>query len=265
VLVQSGRREEGRDLQRRALGARLRIGKPSMRAAAHNNLALGRESPGQLQGRRGAVTRAPRYLARLAHDREHRPRDAQPGRGLHAHGRPRRPRWSAIVRRSEVLLKVGDRNLIALNLMSTGDALVRLGQAGRGPRSARTGLRMAERDGHMLPALDAHIVLAQAALAPRRAGGRGAPPGHRDRRRARSITSPTCWPTRWSRAPASSPRWPLARSREPWRGPRTSRGFRRRRCRCVATRSSCLIRTRTAKPVNARRASSMRSRPMPGS
>jgi tetratricopeptide (TPR) repeat protein len=65
----------------------------------------------------------------------------------------------------EMLVKAGERNLIALNMMSTGDVLVRLGrpEEARGPTTQA--LRMAERDGHMLPALDAHIVLAQADIA----------------------------------------------------------------------------------------------------
>jgi hypothetical protein len=49
--------------------------------------------------------------------------------------------------------------------MSTGDALVRLGRAEEARVPLRQSLAMAERDGHMLPALDAHIVLAQAATA----------------------------------------------------------------------------------------------------
>jgi len=49
--------------------------------------------------------------------------------------------------------------------MSTGDALVRLGRPAEARVPLQHALRMAERDGHMLPALDAHIVLGQAALA----------------------------------------------------------------------------------------------------
>ena len=62
----------------------------------------------------------------------------------------------------EVLRKAGDRNLISLNLMSTGDALLRLGRPADAREPALQALEMAEHDGHMLPALDARIVLAQA-------------------------------------------------------------------------------------------------------
>ena len=63
----------------------------------------------------------------------------------------------------EVLRKAGDRNLIALNLMSTGDVLLRLGRAAEAREPALQALDMAEHDGHLLPAMDARIVLAQAA------------------------------------------------------------------------------------------------------
>ena len=65
----------------------------------------------------------------------------------------------------DVLRKAGDRNLIALNLMSTGDALVRLGRPAEARAPLEQALAIAERHGYMLPALDARIVLAQAALA----------------------------------------------------------------------------------------------------
>ena len=49
--------------------------------------------------------------------------------------------------------------------MSTGDALVRLGRPDEARAPLEQALAMAERDGNMLPALDARIVLAQAAIA----------------------------------------------------------------------------------------------------
>src|SRR5262249_22632872 len=153
VLVQSGRREEGRDLQRRALDAALRVGKPSMRASAHNNLALAENHLGNFKAAEAGYQSALEVW-----------RDAQMtvhvGRGMHNLGAvsTRMGDHEAALQRYraalEVLLKVGDRNLIALNLMSTGDALVRLGRAEEARVPLQQALRMAERDGHMLPALD---------------------------------------------------------------------------------------------------------------
>ena len=163
VLVQSGRREEGRDLQLRALDAALRMGKPSMRAAAHNNLALAENHLGNFRAAENGYQNA----LHLWHDLQ---MTVNVGRGMHNLGAVSTrmgdhaqalERYRAAL---EVLTKVGDRNLIALNLMSTGDALVRLGRPAEARAPLEQALQMAERDGHMLPALDAHIVLAQAAL-----------------------------------------------------------------------------------------------------
>jgi predicted ATPase/DNA-binding SARP family transcriptional activator len=164
VLMQSGRREAGRDLQRRALEIATRVGKPSLLAAAHNNLAL---SENQLGNFRAAESG---YESALASWRDLH-MTANVGRAMHNLGvvaTRMGDHSTALVRYRaalEVLLKAGDRNLIALNLMSTGDALVRLGRAAEAREPLTQSLRMAERDGHMLPALDSHIVLAQAALA----------------------------------------------------------------------------------------------------
>ena len=164
VLVQSGRREEGRDLQLRALEAALRTGRPSMRAAAHNNLALAENHLGNFRAAEAG------YQSALEIWRDMQ-MTANVGRGMHNLGAVATrmgdhavalDRYRAAL---EVLLKVGDRNLIALNLMSTGDALVRLERPAEARVPLEQALRMAERDGHMLPALDAHIVLGQAALA----------------------------------------------------------------------------------------------------
>jgi predicted ATPase/DNA-binding SARP family transcriptional activator len=164
VLMQSGRREAGRDLQRRALEIATRVGKPSLLAAAHNNLAL---SENQLGNFRAAESG---YESALESWRDLN-MTVNVGRAMHNLGvvaTRMGDHATALVRYRaalEVLLKAGDRNLIALNLMSTGDALVRLGRAAEARGPLLQALRMAERDGHMLPALDSHIVLAQAALA----------------------------------------------------------------------------------------------------
>jgi tetratricopeptide (TPR) repeat protein len=164
ALVQSGRREEGRELQRRALEVALRLGKPTLQAAAHNNLALCENHLGNFRAAEAG------YESALALWRELN-MTVNIGRAMHNLGAvaTRRGDHATALERYqaalEVLVKAGERNLVALNLMSTGDALVRLGR----PREARVplarALRMAERDGHMLPALDSHIVLAQAAVA----------------------------------------------------------------------------------------------------
>jgi predicted ATPase/DNA-binding SARP family transcriptional activator len=161
ALMQSGRREEGRDLQRRALQLANRIGKPSLQAAAHNNLALSENHLGNFRAAEAG------YQAALAAWRDLH-MTVNVGRAMHNLGVVSRrmgdlasalERYRAAL---EVLLKAGERNLIALNLMSTGDVLVRLGRAEEARAPTTQALRMAERDGHMLPALDAHIVLAQA-------------------------------------------------------------------------------------------------------
>ena len=100
VALHSGQREAARDLERRALELAIATGKPSLRASAHNNLAHGREPPRQLRRRAGRLRERARAVARLAGHGEHRPRDAQPGRGRHAHGRPLHARWSATAPRS---------------------------------------------------------------------------------------------------------------------------------------------------------------------
>ena len=161
VLLQSGRREEGRELERRALELASRTARPSRLAAAHNNLAMAENHLGNY----GAAEQGYESALRLWREID---ATANIGRGLHNLGVVATrlgdhalalTRYRAAL---DVLRKAGDRNLIALNLMSTGDALLRLGrpEEARGP--ALQALRMAERDGHMLPALDARIVLAQA-------------------------------------------------------------------------------------------------------
>jgi tetratricopeptide (TPR) repeat protein len=163
VLMQSGRREEGRDLQRRALDVASRVGKPSLQAAAHNNLALAENHLGNFRAAEAGYENA-LALWRDLH------MTVNVGRGMHNLGVVATrlgDHGSALARyraAREVLLKAGDRNLIALNLMSTGDALVRLGRPEEARAPLRQALRMAERDGHALPALDSHIVLAQAAI-----------------------------------------------------------------------------------------------------
>lgn len=164
ALMQSGRREQGRDLQRRALEVAMRIGKPSLQAAAHNNLALSENHLGNFRAAEAG------YQAALGIWRELH-MTVNVGRAMHNLGVVSRrmgdlasalDRYRAAL---EVLLKAGERNLIALNLMSTGDVLVRLGRADEARAPTTQALRMAERDGHMLPALDAHIVLAQSDVA----------------------------------------------------------------------------------------------------
>lgn len=163
VLMQSGRREEGRDLQRRALDAATRLGKPSIQASAYNNLALSENHLGNFRAAESG------YESALALWRDLH-MTVNVGRAMHNLGvvaTRMGDHASALARYRaalEMLLKAGERNLIALNLMSTGDALLRLGRAEEARGPARQALRMAERDGHMLPALDARIVLAQAAI-----------------------------------------------------------------------------------------------------
>ena len=164
VLLQSGRREEGRDLQRRALEVAVRLGKPSTIASANNNLALAENHLGNFRAAESGYENAMSIWRDLN-------MTVNVGRAMHNLGvvatrmgdhASALPRYRAAL---EVLLKAGERNLIALNLMSTGDALVRMGRPAEARAPLDQSLRMAEHDGHMLPALDSRIVLAQAALA----------------------------------------------------------------------------------------------------
>lgn len=161
-LLQSGRREAGRELQREALALAELTGRPSQLAAAHNNLALAENHLGSYDAAEAGYQNALRYW-----------RDLQAtlniGRAMHNLGvvSRRRGDYGAALSRYraalEVLRKSGDRNLIALNLMSTGDVLIRLGKPDEAIDPTAQALEMAERDGNMLPALDARIVLAHAA------------------------------------------------------------------------------------------------------
>ncbi|MBK8324458.1 MAG: tetratricopeptide repeat protein [Betaproteobacteria bacterium] len=161
--LQASRREEGRDCERRALAYAQQVGRPSLVAAAYNNLALAENHLGN------HVAAEAGYRAALENWRAIGS-TVNVGRGLHNLGvvaTRQGEHATALERYREALghlRKAGDRNLIALNLMSTGDALLRLGHADEAREPCRQALEMAERDGHVLPALDARIVLAQAAI-----------------------------------------------------------------------------------------------------
>lgn len=163
VLLQASRREEGRDCERRALAFAQQVGRPSLLAAAWNNLALAENHLGN------HVAAEAGYQAALDHWRA-LGATVNVGRAMHNLGvvATRQGDHATALERYRAALvmlkKAGDRNLIALNLMSTGDALLRLGHPAEAREPCRQALEMAERDGHLLPALDARIVLAQAAV-----------------------------------------------------------------------------------------------------
>ncbi len=162
ALLQSGRREEGRELQQQALALATSVARPSLLAAAHNNLALADNHLGNYAAAEAG------YQSALARWRDLQA-TANIGRGMHNLGvvsRRQGDNVTALARYQaalEMLRKAGDRNLIALNLMSTGDALMRSGRPADARELALQALEMAEHDGHLLPAMDARIVLAQAA------------------------------------------------------------------------------------------------------
>lgn len=164
ALLQSGRREEGRELQVRALELARSVGRPSLVAAAHNNLALAENHLGNYREAEAGYENALTFWREVQ-------ATANIGRGMHNLGvvATRQGLHEEALNRYRAALamlrKAGDRNLIALNLMSTGDALLRLDRAAEAREIAGQALDMAELDGHMLPALDARIVLAQAAIA----------------------------------------------------------------------------------------------------
>ncbi|MBL8514883.1 MAG: tetratricopeptide repeat protein, partial [Betaproteobacteria bacterium] len=162
ILLQSGRREAGRECQTRALALAHRLGRPSLLAAANNNLAMAESHLGNYDEAEVRYQAALSYWTELGDT-------ANTGRVLHNLGvmsLRRGDRATALDRYRAalpVLKKSGDRNLISLNLMSTGDALIRLQRPAEAREAAQEALEMAEQDGHMLPALDARIVLAHAA------------------------------------------------------------------------------------------------------
>ncbi|APV50552.1 hypothetical protein BWI17_13155 [Betaproteobacteria bacterium GR16-43] len=164
ALVQLGRREEGRDLERRALEVATALDKPSLVAAAHNNLALAENHLGNYAAAEAGY-QSSLEVWRGVHN------TVNVGRAMHNLGAvsTRKGDYMLALERYQAALehlrKAGDRNLIALNLMSQGDALVRLGRSAEARAPLEQALAMAERDGNMLPALDARIVLAQAAIA----------------------------------------------------------------------------------------------------
>jgi predicted ATPase/DNA-binding SARP family transcriptional activator len=163
VLLQTGRREEGRSQQQRALTLAERTGRPSLLAAAHNNLAMAENHLGNHDAAESG------YLRALAAWRGLQA-TGNIGRAQHNLGvvATRKGEHALALERYrealETLRRVDDRNLMALNLMSTGDALLRLGRPREALESAGQALEMAERDGHLLPALDARVVLAQACI-----------------------------------------------------------------------------------------------------
>jgi predicted ATPase/DNA-binding SARP family transcriptional activator len=162
ILLQSGRREAGRECQVRALALANTVGRPSLLAAANNNLAMAESHLGNYDEAEARYQAALSYWSQLGDT-------ANTGRVLHNLGvmSLRRGDYATALDRYRtalpVLKKSGDRNLISLNLMSTGDALNRLDRPSEARVPAQEALEMAERDGHMLPALDARIVLARAA------------------------------------------------------------------------------------------------------
>jgi predicted ATPase/DNA-binding SARP family transcriptional activator/predicted negative regulator of RcsB-dependent stress response len=162
ILLQSGRREAGHTCQMRALALADTLGRPSLLAAANNNLAMAESHLGNYDEAEARYQAALAYWSQLGDT-------ANTARVLHNLGvmSLRRGDFATALDRYRtalpVLKKSGDRNLISLNLMSTGDALIRLDRPSEARDPAQEALEMAERDGHMLPALDARIVLANAA------------------------------------------------------------------------------------------------------
>ncbi len=61
--------------------------------------------------------------------------------------------------------RVGDRKMISINLMSTGDALIRIGRPDEALGPLEEALRIAERDRHGLPVPYTQVMLAHAAVA----------------------------------------------------------------------------------------------------
>ena len=65
----------------------------------------------------------------------------------------------------DMFTRVGDRKMVSINLMSTGDSLIRIGRPDEALAPLEEALRIAERDRHGLPVPYTQVMLAHAAVA----------------------------------------------------------------------------------------------------
>jgi len=163
IVVRSGKGEEARDLQRRALAIVSRGGNPSLVARVQNNLALAQNYLGDYRaaeaGYSGALAlwkdlRATRFMGLATHNL-----------GVVAE---RMGNFALALERYrealELFKRVGDRKMIAINLISTGDSLVRIGRPAEARAPLEEAIRIATRDEHGIPVAYAHVMLAHAAV-----------------------------------------------------------------------------------------------------
>ena len=140
IVVRSGKGEEARELQRRALAIVSRGGNPSLVARVQNNLALAENYLGDYRAAEAG------YSSALALWKDLR---ATRNMGLATHNlgvvAERMGNFALALDRYrealELFKRVGDRKMIAINLISTGDSLVRIGR----PVEARAPLEEAIR------------------------------------------------------------------------------------------------------------------------
>ena len=163
TVVRLGKGGEARDLQRQALVIVSRAGNPSLVARVQNNLALAENYLGDYRaaevGYSGALAlwkelRATRFMGLATHNL-----------GVVAE---RMGNFALALERYraalELFKRVGDRKMIAINLISTGDSLVRIGRPVEARAPLEEAIRIATRDEHSIPVAYAHVMLAHAAV-----------------------------------------------------------------------------------------------------
>ncbi len=161
TVVRSGRASEARELQRKALDIAVRLDKPSMMARMHNNLALAENYLGDYRAAQAGYESA---LALWESSRSTR----STGLALHNLGvvAERMGDYARALERYrsafDMFTRVGDRKMMSINLISTGDSLTRIGRPEEARAPLQEALRIAEHDGHALPIPYARVMMAHA-------------------------------------------------------------------------------------------------------
>ena len=163
VVVRNGQPEEARRLGRRALALTVGVGKPSFVARLHNNLALADNHLGDYRAAEAgyqsafdswSTMRMTRFMGLAMHNL-----------GVVAE---RMGDFALALERYraayDMFMRVGDRKMISINLMSTGDSLIRIGRPDDARAPLEEALRIAERDRHGLPVPYTQVMLAHAAV-----------------------------------------------------------------------------------------------------
>lgn len=164
VIVRGGQPEEARAAGRRALALAVPFGKPSLVARLHNNLALAENHLGDYRAAEAGYQAAFDAWSAMRLTRF-------TGLAMHNLGvvAERMGDYALALERYraafDLFTRAGDRKMLSINLMSTGDSLVRIGRADEALAPLEEALRIAERDRHGLPVPYTRVMLAHAAVA----------------------------------------------------------------------------------------------------